>query len=122
MKIINIILTGLLLYTVLYIQTKSDLKQEIIVEQSGFNWNDPESKFSTSKNFTSRSTITWKAVKNIQETCERESRARGLGGFGYGVQACSFWTGSTCTIFTERMASIHNLGHEVLHCFQGKYH
>jgi hypothetical protein len=89
---------------------------------AGFTWTNPESKFNTNKNITNQSTIVWKAVDNLQETCERESRKRGNNGFGYQLEACSFWTGNSCTIFTSKMTSLHTLGHETLHCFQGNYH
>lgn len=96
--------------------------QPVHVGQGHWEWSNPNAKFSTSKNFTTQSTVTWRPVDDVQGTCERESKARGLGGFGYGVQACSFWNGSSCTIFTAKSASLHNLGHEALHCFQGNYH
>lgn len=86
------------------------------------NWQDPESKFSTTKNFTNTSTITWKIVDNVQQSCEAESRRRGNGGFGYTVDACSFWQGSTCTIITGKTSTLHEIGHELRHCFQGNYH
>lgn len=86
------------------------------------NWKDPEAKFSTSKNFTDKSTVTWTVVDNVQKSCEAESRRRGFDGFGYNVDACSFWEGNTCTIITGRMTSLHDIGHELRHCFQGNYH
>jgi hypothetical protein len=89
---------------------------------SAENWKDPESRFDTSKNFTTVSTIRWQVTDNVQKTCEAESQRRGLGGFGYSVDACSFWEGSSCIIITARKATLHEIGHEMRHCFQGNYH
>jgi hypothetical protein len=86
------------------------------------NWKDPESKFDATKNFTSTSSITWTVVDNVQKSCEAESRRRGNGGFGYSVDACSFWDGSSCVIITGRKTTLHEIGHEMRHCFQGNYH
>jgi hypothetical protein len=86
------------------------------------DWRDPEVAFSTKSNFTNQTTVTWLVVDNVQRTCERESCKRGFGGFGYGVDACSFWTASTCTIVTSTNPTMHQLGHEVRHCFQGAFH
>jgi len=66
--------------------------------------------------------ITWRAVDNVQKACEVESRKRGNKGFGYAVNACSFWEGNTCTIITQRRVNMHTLGHETLHCFKGNWH
>ncbi len=67
-------------------------------------------------------TVTKVAVDNIQATCEAESRKRGNGGFGFGVEACTFWKGNQCTIFVQKRETHHTLGHEFYHCFSGAYH
>lgn len=86
------------------------------------DWTNPDAPFNATKKMSSKVNIEWQTVDNIQATCEKESRARGLGGFGYAVQACSFWQGNTCNIFTVKNPTIHSLGHETRHCFQGNYH
>ncbi len=87
------------------------------------DWQDPEARFNTGSNKTKQTTITWMAVDNLQATCEAESRKRGLGGFGYPVEACSFWVSNNCQIFTKSNATtMHSLGHETRHCFQGNFH
>lgn len=83
---------------------------------------DPNRPFSTSDNYTTQSTITWRPVDDVQKACEAESRKRGYKGFGYGVQACSFFEGNSCTIITGKTTTMHSLGHEVRHCFQGNWH
>lgn len=83
---------------------------------------DPNEQFDTVSNYTTQSTITWIPVDNVQKACEAESRKRGFNGFGYGVQACSFFNGNTCTIITGKKTNMHSVGHEVRHCFQGPWH
>jgi hypothetical protein len=87
---------------------------------------DPNALFSTKKNFTSMSLITWEQAKDVQKRCDKESRSRGLGGFSFQVEACSFWGKrlgfDVCHIITEKKTSMATLGHEVRHCFQGDFH
>jgi hypothetical protein len=85
------------------------------------NWDDPMRIFDA-KNDKETVSITWRAVDNVQKACEAESRNRGNKGFGYAVNACSFWEGNTCTIITQRRVNMHTLGHETLHCFKGNWH
>jgi hypothetical protein len=84
----------------------------------------PFDKFPMNKNFTNKTTITIRAVDNVQATCEVESKKRGLGGFGYGVDACSFWDRATtqCTIIVPNKVDYWTLGHEMRHCLQGGFH
>jgi hypothetical protein len=84
--------------------------------------NDPYAEFDARKNKHETITLTWIFVDNVTQTCDRESRKRRLGGFGYSVEACSFWEGTSCTIITKKRPNGHELGHEVRHCFQGNYH
>ncbi len=90
------------------------------------NWRNPEAKFDTRSNMTNKVTVTWHTVNNVQEACEKTSREKGLGGFGYSVDACSFWNstvvGHYCDIYTRRATTMHELGHEIRHCFQGSFH
>ena len=48
---------------------------------------NPYTMFSAKDNHLGKSTIEWKPVANIQAECEKESKKRGLGGFGYPVTA-----------------------------------
>lgn len=86
------------------------------------DWKNPEAKFDASKLMTSKTTVSWFRVDNVQATCEKESRKRNLGGFGYAISACSFWQGDNCQIFTGKKTTMHELGHETRHCFQGNFH
>ena len=86
------------------------------------NWANPNAKFDTANNFTFKTTITHRPVDNVQKACDAESRKRGYGGFGYGVDACSFWDDNTCTIITSKKTTTVILGHELRHCLQGAFH
>jgi hypothetical protein len=90
------------------------------VANAGDIWNKDE-KWDMTKN-QGTMVVTRIAVDNLQERCEKESRARGLGGFNFGVQACTFWSKNECTIITAKKETHHTLGHEFYHCFQGPYH
>jgi hypothetical protein len=86
------------------------------------DWDDPTASFDAKQNFTDTSTIKWVVVDNVQSACEKESRDRGYGGFGIKVQACSFYKGDQCTIITGKKTNMHQVGHEVRHCFQANWH
>ena len=95
----------------------------MIVATNAMAFNDdPNKTFDTSSNYTTQSTITWRTVDDVQKACETESRKRGFKGFGYSVQACSFFDGNQCTIITGKQTTMHTVGHEVRHCFQGPWH
>jgi len=89
-------------------------------------YEDPHEPFPARNNFTNQSNITWRYVADVQSECERESKKRGLGGFGYSVEACSFWQKRNgedqCTIVTGLNPNFHTVGHEIRHCFQGSFH
>jgi hypothetical protein len=91
---------------------------------SAQEWKDPNSRFDAKRKMSDTVKLTWRTVDNLQQACEEESRRRGNGGFGYGLEACSFWNiqGTECLIITKNKTSLHELGHEVRHCFQGNYH
>jgi len=82
----------------------------------------PTDFYSLDKLMTTQTTITIRPVDNVQAVCEKESRARGFGGFGTPMEACSFWAPNTCTIIVPRRANNDILGHELRHCFVGKFH
>ena len=87
-----------------------------------WDWRDPDSKLDVSKNEVTDVRLRWIIVNDIDTACNAENKKRGGKAFNFSVQACSFWEGNECLILTPKMASIHNLGHEVLHCFRGTYH
>lgn len=91
------------------------------------NWENPNALFNATKTMADTVSVSWIRVDNIRATCEAESKRRGLGGFGYSMEACSFWGtdskgASICHIFTKKRTTMHDLGHEMRHCFMGAFH
>ncbi len=90
-------------------------------------------KFSTESNFVRSSEIIWIQVENVFDACDSESKKRGQGGFpkldkGKKMDGCSFWSNpsakktNVCTIITGENTDHDTVGHEVRHCFQGRFH
>jgi hypothetical protein len=88
------------------------------------DWRNPDTKFEARKKMSETISLTWRTVDDVQKACEQESRRRGNGGFGFSLEACSFWNsqGTECVIITKNQSSLHDIGHELRHCFQGNYH
>jgi len=89
-------------------------------------YEDPHHAFDMTHNETDTFQVTFKQAADINAACNAASRKRGGGGFGYAVDACSFWditvTGRKCTVITKRKANFHTVGHEIRHCLQGHWH
>jgi hypothetical protein len=87
-------------------------------------YENPHQQFDMTNNLSDNMQIIFRTSKNINQTCQAESVKRGLGGFGYGVEACSFWNNdhTQCTVITSTTANFHTIGHEIRHCLQGNFH
>lgn len=87
---------------------------------------EPNALFDTNKNMASMVVVTWEQTNNVQKRCDAESKTRGLGGFDYEVEACSFWGQrlgvQVCHVITGKKTTIATLGHEMRHCYQGSWH
>jgi hypothetical protein len=87
---------------------------------------NPHEAFRITKVHSSNIALTLITSKNVQATCDAESKKRGLGGFLESVEACSFWDRSAlnnkCTIVLPEVTNFHTIGHEMRHCFQGNWH
>lgn len=68
--------------------------------------------------------IEWRLVDNPTKACDEISKEYGLGGLnGVKADACAFWgDGNKCTIVTKKKPTMHDVGHEVRHCFYGEWH
>lgn len=88
---------------------------------------NPYDMFSTDKNFTSSSSVTWIPVDNVQSVCDK-LRVKSTGKpFPYKILACSEWKQnfifkSECRVYTSRNVNLTTIGHEIRHCFQGDFH
>jgi hypothetical protein len=38
------------------------------------------------------------------------------------LRGCAKFTPKTCVIYTKRITSLANLGHEMRHCYEGAWH
>ena len=85
-------------------------------------WDDPHAKFNAKNTITNQTIVTWKRVDNVIDECNTEFERLGFAKILYRVQACSFWTKTSCTIITSKTTTQHSLGHELRHCFQGNWH
>jgi len=86
------------------------------------DWQNPFEPVDTSKNFTPSTLITWQPVDNPTKVCSEERVRRGFANYGQAVEACSFWDGKICLIITKKITNRDTIGHELQHCFQGKWH
>lgn len=96
-------------------------------------WNDPLKPFDATTNIHDKVEVIWRLSDNVAKDCETEARKRikDFKGYGYKPEACAFWssdkkwvfwTTSVCTIITKKNPTMHDIGHEVRHCFQGHFH
>jgi len=79
-------------------------------------------RFDASKNVTQKSTVTWVFTDNVVQACNAKRREYGHPEFKQPSMACSFWTRDTCYIITARNTDHDTIGHEIRHCFAGKFH
>ena len=89
-----------------------------------FDWDHPSKPFdSTSKDKTSVK-VEWISVDDVRKACSEVSQKRGYGPINFSIEACSFnyRLTNTCVIYTKKMTTMHTLGHEMRHCFQGAWH
>lgn len=86
----------------------------------------PMEFYSVKQLMTRKVSVRVRVVRNVQQSCEDESHKLQLGGFGYPMEACSFWTNGdgtyACTIIVGEETNNNILGHEFRHCIQGHFH
>jgi hypothetical protein len=87
-------------------------------------WNDAYAPFDATKNTHNKMEVVWMVVRDPVRTCNEEGRKRfkDFKGLSYVPEACAIWEGRTCTIITSKKPTMHALGHELRHCFQGHWH
>ena len=102
-----------------------------MISFSVFAKETPFDEFSMETNFTNEVKVTLMPVDNVQATCQRESKRRGYDGMplapGKKIDACSFWKEiagqDTCVVIVSKTKVTYwNLGHEMRHCVQGRFH
>lgn len=79
----------------------------------------------TSLDTTHAMLVTWHKVDNAHEVCQRLS---GRVMFFKHIKGCARWSASECAIYAPDFQQEHErdkmatLGHELKHCFDGKWH
>jgi len=86
------------------------------------DWQNGDSLFDATKRNHQQINIKWVLVDNVQAACNAETVRRGYKAFSYAIDACSFWKGNVCVVYSEKKTTQHTLGHEVRHCFAGSFH
>jgi hypothetical protein len=91
---------------------------------ANFEWDNPYTLFDARKVETNRMRVEWRRVTDVQGVCSAENVRRGYEPIKYSIKACSFndATNTECIVVTHLTTSMHSLGHEMRHCFQGAWH
>lgn len=83
----------------------------------------PTESFDATKLDADTKSITWLRVDDVEKGCaDYASKVKLPTKIYKNIQACSFWTKSTCTIITSKKPNTDNVGHEIRHCYQGAWH
>lgn len=62
--------------------------------------------------------IRWVVVEDLEKACYGKPKNPGDGE----LRGCAKFTPKTCVIYTKRITSLANLGHEMRHCYEGAWH
>jgi hypothetical protein len=88
-----------------------------------FEWDNPTTLFDARKRNYNVVQVEWRSVDNVFDYCSQLNISRGYGPLtNRNIKACGTQDGNKCLIVTRHFASQHNLGHELRHCFQGRWH
>ena len=88
-----------------------------------FEWDNPTAKFDATKRNFNVVQVEWRAVDDVRDYCSKLNVSRGYPPItNTNIKACGTQDGNKCLIVTAKQASMHNLGHELRHCFQGYWH
>lgn len=93
-------------------------------EAYGSYVDDPQENFDASSVRYETMTVQWKRVsnENLKHECSNEYVKRGYEPLQNNVNGCTFWDGTECLIITGTLTTMHTIGHEFRHCFQGAWH
>lgn len=90
-----------------------------------FNYiDDPNVPFDASvMRISGEVVVKWKTTDNVQKTCNAEGARFGLvKNYRENIRACAYWRKNWCLIITGKTTTLHSVGHEIRHCFQGDWH
>ena len=69
---------------------------------------------------TESTIVTWVTLDNAEEECIK-SGVKDPGPLGV-IFGCAIYNNKSCRIVTGKTTSMEILGHELRHCFEGKFH
>jgi hypothetical protein len=69
---------------------------------------------------TDSTVVTWTTVDDVEKECIKAG-AKDPGAF-QNILACAIYNKNSCKIMTAKTTSMETLGHELRHCFEGKFH
>ena len=87
-----------------------------------YEWDHPTKLFDAQKKNRTSVRLEWRAVEDARAICSKLNIASGYGPIKFTINACSILQNNVCTIVTNKETSMHTLGHEFRHCFQGAWH
>jgi len=93
-----------------------------VVAHAYYEWDDPSATFDARQKDRTSIRVEWRAVDDVRAVCSKLSVSRGYSPITIAIHACSVQDGNVCTIYTKNETSMHTLGHELRHCFQGRWH
>ena len=64
--------------------------------------------------------VTWTTVDDVEKECLKAG-AKDPGPF-QNILGCAKYNKNSCRILTAKTTSMETLGHELRHCFEGKFH
>jgi hypothetical protein len=86
------------------------------------DWDHPSKPFDSTSKIRTSVKVEWISVDDVRKSCSDESQRRGYPAINFSIEGCSFPGNNVCTIYTPKVTSMHTLGHEMRHCFQGAWH
>ena len=69
---------------------------------------------------TEATVVTWLTVDDVEKECVKAG-AKDPGPF-QNILGCAIYNKNSCKIMTAKTTSMETLGHELRHCFEGKFH
>ena len=69
---------------------------------------------------TEATVVTWLTVDDVEKECVKAG-AKDPGPF-QNILGCAIYNVNSCKIMTAKITSMETLGHEIRHCFEGRFH
>jgi hypothetical protein len=88
-----------------------------------YSWDDPNKKFDLPVS-VKKVDVTFRIVDDPTAACRKELAANGHAPGNHGYNSCAIWNNNKtiCTVVIPKNATMHIVGHEMLHCVIGHWH